>query len=124
MKPAILALVCVLASAPVAASPHVDLERAAQLRDALADGLDPTQRHPTANDLHDAAEAFGYVQGIASYLAREKKACYPQGLSREQKASTVMAYMSTHTDQWAFPASGLVADALVNAYPCQGGELR
>jgi hypothetical protein len=36
----------------------------------------------------------------------------------------VLAYASTHPDQWAFPASGLVAEALVRAYPCPGGENR
>ena len=118
MKSALLSCAFLLTSGALIASPSVDVNRPAQLRDALANGLDPVERHATKNDLLDAAQAFDYVEELAASLAQEGRACYPAGSTREKRATVVLDYLSTNTNQWPYPASHLVTDALVKAYPC------
>ena len=49
----------------------------------------------------------------------QKRFCKPDDVDRLQLSTTVKKYMTDHPEQMDFAASGIIYDALTQAYPCE-----
>ena len=75
------------------------------------------------DEFRNIGQCHSYVAGVADVLLGGDtiagwRACYTEGVSYEQFAAVVKRWLEDHPESWHFNASGLVAKALSNAFPC------
>lgn len=74
-------------------------------------------------------ECLGYVAGIADAMETAQscnngslagwQACVPIGVRKSQAKDVVIRFLREHPQDRHYPASGLVAQALQEAFPCR-----
>jgi hypothetical protein len=67
---------------------------------------------------------YGYVTAIAEVARGDDglyghHACLPEHTTRRQAVEVVKRYLDQHPEQRHYGASGLVAEALAEAFPCK-----
>lgn len=71
---------------------------------------------------------LGYVMGVADFLQRKDPRdwhiCLDKGISAEQIKDAVVRYLKTHIASRHVEASGLVANAIFETFPCPGYGIR
>ena len=66
----------------------------------------------------EGGKALGYVLGVADSASWESVACAPANVTAGQLADVVLKYLQDHPEERHKAAVGLVATALINAFPC------
>jgi len=61
---------------------------------------------------------MGYVAGVADSL-NQTGFYIPESAKADQLAAVVRKYLEDHPERWHFTASSLVADALMQSFPCK-----
>ena len=72
---------------------------------------------------YDQSVCLGYVAGVADLMddgrpVARQRACVPDEVVVGQLRNAVRAWLSERQDRLETPASGLVAQALAETYPC------
>jgi hypothetical protein len=78
-----------------------------------------------STDFNTALYCIGYIASIEDVLSAGNQingytACTPPGATLEQIKDVVMRYLVAHPESRHLGASGLVAHAIAQAFPCKG----
>lgn len=68
-------------------------------------------------DYQESAYVHGYVVAIADSF-QGVTLCFPENATAKQLLAVVQKHMNSNPEKWNFPASTLVYEALIKAYPC------
>ena len=83
------------------------------------------EKPETWDDVAQGSVCYGYVQGISDLHAVftdwgdiKLQWCVPEGTRASQLALVAAKYMEAHPEQLESTAASLVANAFIDAYPC------
>ncbi len=80
--------------------------------------IDSRDWQGTKQEAHDSGFCLGFVSGIAETMNEEEGVDFSDSaISRDQLIRVVQKYMEDHPEQLSKPASWLVRQALVKAFP-------
>ncbi|MDD5371874.1 MAG: Rap1a/Tai family immunity protein [Sulfurimonas sp.] len=70
-------------------------------------------------DFYKSASFSSYISGVADTMIDASYICIPEGVNSGQVFGIVKKYIKNNPEKWNIPASHLVIQPLLDAFPCK-----